>query len=203
MAMERTEAVGRLTPLIGSDLRPLADQHNITVWKNGKLNKGWVGHTIERILGLPLNSSRSPNFGSWELKVVSLKYLKTGVLVPKETMAITMLDPHEVSAKEFEDSHLFTKLRRLLVVSRIYESPSEERTLLHKIADFDFENSDLYSQVKADYDAIRKVIKTQGFSSLTGKMGVYVQPRTKGAGHGSESRAFYGRKCLVARILDL
>lgn len=201
--MERTEAIQRLTPLIGSNLRPMADQHQVTVWKNEKLNKGWVGHTIERILGLALNSSRSPNFGSWELKVVSLKHLMSGRLVPKETMAITMLDPHEVSAKDFEDSHLFTKLRRLLVVSRVYESPAEVRTLLHGVSEFNIDDSGVFNQIKQDYDSIRNAIRTRGFSSLTGTMGYYIQPRTKGAGHGSESRAFYGRKSLVSHIVGL
>ena len=201
--MERVDAINRLEPLIGSDLRPLADEHQVTVWKNGKLNKGWVGHTVERILGLPINSSRSPNFGSWELKVVSLKYLKSGTLVPKETMAVTMLDPIEVAAKKFKDSHLYTKLRKLLVVSRIYESREEERTLLHGVSAFDFANVGLYDQIKADYDSIRSTINTKGVGSLTGKMGVYIQPRTKGPGHGSVSRAFYCRTSLVSRIVGL
>ena len=50
---------------------------------------------------------------------------------------------------------------------------------------------------------VRDAIRTSGFESLTGKMGVLVQPRTKGPGHGSRSRAFYARKALVARILAL
>jgi len=36
---------------------------------------------------------------------------------------------------------------------------------------------------------------------LTGRMGVLVQPRTKGSGHGSTTRAFYARKELVKIIL--
>lgn len=97
--MERLEAIQKIRLLQGQDLRTMADQFQITVTKNGKPNKGWAGHVIERYLGLPLNSSQSPNFGSWELKVVPLYYLKSGVLVIKETMAITMIDPYEVSAK--------------------------------------------------------------------------------------------------------
>ncbi|MCZ7609712.1 MAG: hypothetical protein M5U17_06055 [Ignavibacterium sp.] len=47
--------------------------------------------------------------------------------------------------------------------------------------------------MKADYDLVRETIITKGFSALSGKLGVYIQPRTKGAGHGSASRAFYAR----------
>jgi DNA mismatch repair protein MutH len=111
--MERVDAVSRLTTLVGQDLRQLADQFNVTVWSQGnKKNKGWAGHTIERYLGLALNSSRSPNFGSWELKLVPLVAKRTGVLRVKETMAITMIDPVEVVSKEFEESHLLTNYRK-------------------------------------------------------------------------------------------
>jgi len=107
--MERAEVVSRLTTLVGQDLRQLADQLNVTVWsKDNKKNKGWAGHTIERYLGLALNSSRSPNFGSWELKLVPLVVrLVRGsrVLRVKETMAITMIDPVEVESREFEETN--------------------------------------------------------------------------------------------------
>lgn len=38
--------------------------------------------------------------------------------------------------------------------------------------------------------------------ALTGKMGVLVQPRTKGKGHGSTSRAFYARTGFVTHIIE-
>jgi len=56
----------------------------VTVWKDGRLNKGWAGHVLERYLGLPINSAQSPNFGSWELKIVPLKRLRTGEIAVKE-----------------------------------------------------------------------------------------------------------------------
>lgn len=101
------------------------------------------------------------------------------------------------------DSHVFTKLRKLVVVSRVFESKAETSSLLHAVATFDLDNPLIYAQVKTDYNTIREAIKTNGFSSLTGKMGVLVQPRTKGAGHGSTSRAFYARTQFVAHILNI
>lgn len=200
--MERVEAIGRLTALVGQDLRQLADQYSVTVWsQEGKKNKGWAGHTIERHLGLALNSSRSPNFGSWELKVVPLVAKQTGELKVKETMAITMLDPIEVATKEFEQSHLFNKLQKIVVVARIFESQADTRALVHSVASFDLDNPEVYEQVKADYNLVQETIRTQGFTSLSGKMGKLVQPRTKGPGHGSTSRAFYARTGFVAHIL--
>ena len=56
-------------------------------------------------------------------------------------------------------------------------------------------------KIKEDYEEIRQCIFDKGFESLTGKMGKYIQPRTKGAGHGSKSRAFYARTTFLKEIL--
>lgn len=199
--MERPEALSLLQALIDQDLVQVASQHGIRVFVEGRKNKGWAGHTLERYLGLPLNSSRAPNFGSWELKSTSLVYGRDGRLRVKETVAITMLDPVEILAKEFEESHLYTKLRKTLLVARIHESILDERSILHSLAEFDLTDPALFQALKADYEAIRQVVRAGGV--LTGKLGRYIQPRTKGAGHGSTSRAFYARKELVAHLLNI
>lgn len=201
--MERAEALAKLNSLISSDLRPLADRYNITVWKDGKINKGWAGHVIERHLGLPLNSSRAPNFGSWELKVVPLKIDRHGAIKVKETMAITMLDPVEVLQKNFEDSHLYLKLKKLIVASRVFNSQHETSSIFHAAAPFNLDNPATLAQVKADYEEIRQVLREKGFDALSGSMGELIQPRTKGPGHGSVSRAFYARTQFVSHILGL
>ncbi len=201
--MERKDAIRKLRGLEGQDLRKLDDRYKVTVWKEGKLNKGWAGHVIERYLGLPINSAQSPNFGSWELKIVPLKRLRTDEIVVKETMAITMIDPVNILQKEFEESHLLTKLKKIVVCARMFESKEEKSSLLMKVSTFDLDNPAIYQQVKADYNIVRNTIKQKGFDALTGKMGVLVQPRTKGPGHGSTSRAFYARKNFVAHILGL
>jgi hypothetical protein len=48
---------------------------------------------------------------------------------------------------------------------------------------------------------VRETINSQGFEALTGRMGVFIQPRTKGAGHGSTSRAFYARVPFLKKII--
>lgn len=199
--MERLDAIAKLRTLVGTDLRPLADTHQVTVWKGVKKNKGWAGHTIERFLGLPINSAQSPNFGSWELKQVQLVARRDGMLRVKETMAITMIDPVNVAAKPFEESHLLAKLRKIVVVARVFDCQEETCSFLHSVAEFDLGDTEVYEQVKADYDLVRQTIIAKGFSALSGSMGILVQPRTKGPGHGSVSRAFYARIPFVARIL--
>ena len=201
--MEREEATDKIRELINKDLRMVAEELNVTVWKGDKLNKGWAGHTIERYLGLPLNSSPTPNFGSWELKLASLRYDRQHKLRVKETMWINMIDPVEVVEKEFEDSHLYTKMQRMLIVSRVFEDRTERQSLLHGVTSFNLDNPSVYSTVKSDYDSVRDTIVGHGFAHLTGYMGELIQPRTKGMGHGSTSRAFYARKKFVAQILGI
>jgi len=183
------------------DLVEIAAKFGVTMWKNGKLNKGWACHVIERYVGLPMNSAQSPNFGSWELKIVPLKRLKNGRIVPKETMAITMIDPVNVLQKPFEESHLLAKLKKIVVCARMFESKDEKSSLLVKVSAFNLDERDVYAQGKADYEEVRETIRLHGFEALTGRMGVLVQPRTKGPGHGSTSRAFYARKEFVSLIL--
>ena len=194
--MERQEAIQKLSMIVGLDLRELADEYGVTVFKEGGgKNKGWAGHVLESHLGIPINSSRRPNAGSWELKLVSLENQKRRGLRFKETMAVTMINPDKVRQTDFQDSHLLAKLKRVVIGARIWESIREERSIFYGVTTFDLlDDLEVYNQIKADYDLVRETIRTQGFSALKSGMGEYIQPRTKGRGHGSTSRAFYAKK---------
>ena len=200
--MDRKEAITKLKKLESVDLVPLASKYKVTIWRGDKKNKGWAGHVLERYLGLPINSAQSPNFGSWELKIVPLKQLANGTITVKETMAITMIDPVNVRNTPFEKSHLLLKLRKAVVCARLFESQQEIRSVLVRVSEFDL-TKELYDQVEKDYEETRACIIKRGFEYLTGAMGVLVQPRTKGAGHGSTSRAFYARTQFVKKILGI
>jgi len=202
--LEKSEAIRKLQQLIGKELHELAEQFGVTIYSNEKVNKGWAGHVFERYLGLPINSAQSPNFGSWELKSVPLKYKRNGELTFKETMAITMIDPVNVCQKDFEESHLLAKLKKVVVVARIVGATVDEPSYIHSVTEFNL-SSTLYEAVKADYDLVRNTLldANKGFEALTGEMGFYIQPRTKGAGHGSTSRAFYARKRFLAEFITL
>ncbi len=199
--MNREEAVERIKELVGKDLRTFASEYGITVFRDGKKNKGWAGQVIERHLGLPLSSAQAPNFGSWELKLISLKRLTDSSLTVKETMAVTMIDAYNVERTEFENSHLLAKLKKAVIAARIWTGQEEKSSILHSVTTFDLDDPQIYNQVKADYDLVRNAIRNQGFESLTGKMGVYIQPRTKGPGHGSVSRAFYARTEFLKKFI--
>jgi DNA mismatch repair protein MutH len=152
---------------------------------------------------LPINSAQLPDFGTWELKIVPLKINRRRELQVKETMAITMIDARNVLATPFEQSHLFCKLQKAVVCARVFESQQDARSRLERVAAFNLDDPVTLTQVRADYELVRETIRTRGFDHLTGAMGTLVQPRTKGPGHGSTSRAFYARTGFVAKILGL
>ncbi len=206
--MERREAIVKLNKLVGQELHDLARQYNITIYNNqGRINKGWAGHVFERYLELPLNSAQSPNFGSWELKSIPLKTLKNGKLKVKETMAITMIDPVNVMQKEFGDSHLLAKLKKAVIVARTVGENVDKPSYIHSIIEFDLQdNGYLYNMIKKDYDLVRNILLNDpqnGFDCLSGKMGELIQPRTKGSGHSSKTRAFYARAPFLNKLLNL
>lgn len=199
----RINAIKNLKKYIGQDLRVLALEHNITTFETGKQNKGWKGLVLERLAGLETNISKAPNGLSYELKSVSFRYIGNK-LMPKETMAITMINPEELRQHDFFNSHCWSKLKSMIFCSVMWHGKNSENAELLKVVSLDFAKDDeLIKEIKDDYDFIRNKLITQGFESLTGKDGKWIQARTKGPGHGSTSRAFYARKELVKKIFEI
>jgi DNA mismatch repair protein MutH len=203
--MERRDAIPLLEQLVGKEIHALAQEYDVFYrYPDGRLSKGYAGHVCERHLGLPLNSSQSPNFGSWELKTVPIKRLASGEWVYKETMAVTMIDPVNVAKTPFEESHLLSKLKKFVLVVRTVGKSAEDPSYFVKVSPINL-TGELFDAVKADYEEVRECIRDpkRGFSSLTGSMGRYIQPRTKGAGHGSTSRAFYAKKEFLNAVAEI
>lgn len=198
----RFQATQLIQNLIGDDLRILAEEHNVTVFKDNKLNKGWAGQTLERAIGLGNNCTQASNGDYWELKVIPIVN-KNGVWKIKETMAITMINPDDVLSKTFEESHLFDKMKKMIICGRERVDNEESSSKLLYVNSFDLLTTNFWQQIKQDYELVQNTIRSKGFSALTGRMGTYIQPRTKGAGHGSTSRAFYARIKFVETILGI
>ncbi|MCR4275733.1 MAG: MutH/Sau3AI family endonuclease [Candidatus Wolfebacteria bacterium] len=199
----RAVAIKNLKKYIGQDLRKLALEHGITTYETGKQNKGWKGLVLERLAGLQTNISKAPNGLTYELKSVAFRKVKNK-LVPKETMAITMINPEELKAHSFFESHCWAKLKTIVFCAVEWNGTNSEEAKLLKVTSLDFaEDDELIKEIKADYDFIRNKLIKQGFEALTGKDGKWIQARTKGPGHGSVSRAFYARTGLVKKIFEI
>lgn len=197
----KQEALTNLKQYINEDLFELAKQFNITTFIDNKQNKGWKGLLLERLAGLDNNSIKTTNGEDFELKSVPFYYVKKK-LVPKETMAITMINPVELKQTPFFESHCWHKLKSIIFCAVSWHGKHFPKSKLLKISNIDLlKDDELIQEVKEDYEYIREKLLKQGFNSLTGKDGKWIQARTKGPGHGSISRAFYARKCFINKIL--
>lgn len=198
----RKEAILNIKKYINKDLMPLAKKYGITTYETGKQNKGWKGQLLERLAGLNNNSSKAPNGDTWELKSVCFKKNKKGEIIPKETMAITMINPVELLKEPFDESHCWKKLSSIVLCAVMWHGKNSENAELINVSSFDFINEDnLAEEIAKDYEFIRNKLKTEGFDKLTGKDGIWIQARTKGS-KGSNTRAFYARKELVKKIFE-
>jgi len=199
----RTTAIKNLKKYIGRDLAELAPQFGINPFKDGKQNKGWKGLVLERLAGLQPNVSKAPNGLTYELKSVAFHYVNDE-LVPKETMAITMINSEELKAHSFFESHVWAKLKTIVFCAVKWNGKNSKGAELLSVASLDFaEDDELIKEIKADYGFIRNKLITKGFGALTGTDGKWIQARTKGPGHGSVSRAFYARTALVKKIFEI
>ena len=207
----RATAIKNLKKYVGKDLADLALQFSINSFKNGKQNKGWKGLVLERLAGLQTNVSKAPNGLTYELKSVAFHYVDNE-LVPKETMAITMINPEELKAHSFFESHVWAKLKTVIFCAVKWNGMNSKRAELLSVASLDFaEDDELIKEIKADYDFIRDKLIKKGFDALTGKDGKWIQARTKGIGvinprtekRRPITRAFYARTGLVKKIFEI
>jgi DNA mismatch repair protein MutH len=162
-------------------------------------NKGGPGLFLEQLTGI----SPSPDcldFIDGELKAFPLKLLKNGKSVPKETIAVTMVDFVHLKTVPFEESRVYKKLSKTVYVPYIRDAD----TVLyheHKIIDINLpEYKHIYDLLKTDYELIQsKYLETGETHS---NVGSYLQTRTKGKGHGSTSRAFYLRPKFIKEFVS-
>lgn len=198
----RVKALTNLKKYLGRDLYELALDFSITMYKDEKQNKGWKGLVLERCAGLDNNNISAPNGIGFELKSVSF-INKNEKMTAAETMAITMINQEKLKKEDFFKSGLWEKLKSLVFCAVQVKGKKDKNPIFVAVTSFDFqEDENLIKEIKADYDFIRNKLIKEGFDALTGKDGKWIQARTKGAGHGSTSRAFYAKKELVNKIFN-
>lgn len=155
-------------------------------------NKGGAGHALETLLGIP-HSSSCLDCADGELKAFPLKRLQSAQLVPKETVCITMCDPEKLKTQPFRESRCCAKMERTLFVPYLRE---EDRITFYEPFLFTREHP-LFATLETDYVELQTKANE---GVMTGSVGVYLQTRTKGQGHGSTSRAFYVRPSFLTKL---
>lgn len=208
----RAQAIKNLQKYIGQDLFILAKKFKINPFLNGRQDKGWKGQIITTCAGLKRDNRQAPNGLGFELKSVAFIKRKDG-FAPKETMAITMVNPKNYRETPFFKSHCWEKLKSLIFCAVEWTERNQKiGANLINVTSFDFQKTDdIIKEIEEDYEFIRKKLINKGFNVLTGKDGKWIQARTKGTGGinpktGKKrpiTRAFYARKKLVQKIFEL
>src|SRR3989338_6039595 len=108
------------------------------------------------------------------------------------------------SSGTFNLSRVWAKLKSIVFCAVMWHGKNSDKAEILKVTSLDFlETDEVIKEIKADYDFIRNKLIKKGFNALTGKDGKWIQARTKGAGNGSTSRAFYARKEMVKKIFTI
>ena len=154
-------------------------------------NKGGAGHYLEELLGIP-HTSNCLDCADGEIKAFPLKTLKSGAVVPKETVAVTMCNPADLARQTFDESNVRKKLCNTLFVPYMW---AEDGALTFYPPTLFTPAHPLWDHVVADYALLQAHV-----GDMAGRHGKYLQTRTKGAGHGSTSRAFYLRPLFTKEL---
>ena len=188
----RTMSSLKLADIHTKILSLLGKQHCCPVTKN----KGKPGIMLEMMTGIP-QTSNCLDCSDGELKTVPVVRHKSGKLVPKETIAVTMLNQDDLRTNDFKASKCFMKMKRVLIVPYLRTGDNIQFLTPVLIDASQDAYVGIYSELEKDYASIRDQFLTK--NTLESSTGTYLQNRTKGSGHGSKSRAFYLRKQFVEK----
>ena len=164
-------------------------------------NKGAAGILLEKLTGIPTSSALLDALDG-ELKMVPYKRLKNGALVPKETIAVTMLDCKKLNTTPFGDSHCAAKLKRVLIVPYVRDGDNIRLLKPHLFDSGAPSNQCVAAILNADYTAIQNEWITK--KELHSRTGTLLQTRTKGpGGTAKKTRAFYLRPAFMKRVINV
>jgi DNA mismatch repair protein MutH len=161
-------------------------------------NKGKPGNYLEEIAGIP-TSSACLDCSDGEVKVFPIKRNKNGINVPKETIAVTMMNGEDLARDSFTESRVYKKLTNVLYIP--YERDGDTITFRKPTI---VQMPAVEEQLRKDYDDIRGFLSTNGTLDHSSGVGVYMQTRTKGAGGDApKTRAFYLKKKFIDDMIDI
>ena len=169
-------------------------------------NKGKAGLLLVGLLGIP-TSSACLDCLDGELKafpqtkatsrtrLAKQAGLGDGDYIASETVAITMMKPKDLPTTSFEESRLYKKISNVLFTPYVRDGDHIE--WLNEVL-FNKEHP-LFQEIKKDYETIQSFYVANEVTK--GKIGKYLQVRTKGAGgKAPKTHAFYFRRQFLINI---
>lgn len=164
--------------------RRVSDVMDISATKN----KGDVGLAIEtQVFNLANNSRHEADFigAGVELKVIPLKQLKNGNLVPKERLVLSMINYFEDYKYTFETSSVYNKTQLMQIIQYNHDYQNKFNSIIVNAFQYSFPQADM-EIFKRDYDLISNKIKEGRAHELSEGDTLYLGACTKGAGNGRD-----------------
>ena len=185
------------------NLEEYAQKNKITIYKNGKMDKGWKGNAVEHLLNLRKNNNNNSNsnsdYGFMEVKTVPFIYDESGNMQIKETTCLNVINTDEIINKKFEESSLYHKIKNtLFIFIDVKASPYIANSLFFDLDSY----PDIKKQFGNDYSELADHIMdniTHGISQdsfFSGHIGKMIQPRPKIGKNKEYTWAFYMKKSV-------
>ena len=186
-----------------------------------KMLKGASGLIIENLLGIQNNNRDEadiPEIGC-EIKILPLQKNRNGEIKAKEPTAIQMINYMEVSQETWETAKLRNKINLTFWVAYLAKKdgkPLQQNDYV--IVDYFLDHpTDVQNGIfRKDWEDIRKYIIEGRADQLSCSMGIYLEPKTKGANNQDKTyapdgkggtimarrRAFYYKKIILIPLLS-
>lgn len=195
--------------IIQSDinLKNYAQQNNIPIYKNDKLDKGWKGNVVEHLLNIKKNNNKGSDFQNLEIKTVPVILNNEGYKV-QETTCLSVLKTEEVIQASFQNSSLYQKVKNTLFILINVEDSEAPKIVGTYYLNIE-KNLNLKQEMENDYNTVAEQICDNISSSLpldfnlTGKLGKTMQPRPKSGKKGNYTWAFYLKTHVLNNLLNI
>lgn len=163
-----------------------------------RMKKGASGLIVENLLGIENNNRDEadlPQIGC-EIKILPLQKNKDGSIKAKEPTAIQMINYCEVAKETWETAKLRSKINLtfwVVYLAKVDGKPKQQDDYV--IVDYFRDHpSDVQNGVfKTDWEEIQVYIKRGDADRLSCSMGVYLEPKTKGANNQDKTDAPDGK----------
>ena len=167
-----------------------------------KKKKGASGLIVENLLGVENNNRDEadlPQIGC-EIKILPLQKNKDGSIKAKEPTAIQMINYCEVAKETWETAKIRNKINLTFWVVYLAKVDGERKQQDdYVIVDYFLDHpSDLQNSVfKTDWEEIQSYIKRGDADKLSCSMGIYLEPKTKGANNQDKTDAPDGKGGII------
>lgn len=211
---DEDQLLARVRAIAGRSLGELAEGRGLSVPKDLRRDKGWVGQLLELVLGASAQSRSAPDFEAIGVELKTLPVAASGR--PRESTYVCTVDLVDLEGMRWETSRVRHKLARVLWLPVQAEpsiplarrrvgsgllwspSPSEE------------------AELRADWRELMELIRLGGVDSLTAHHGRHLQIRPKALSSRSKTwavgesgapiltvpRGFYLRAAFTRQILE-